>query len=104
MQNCLFTRAIDLDTFCAIWHNETSEAPIYNFPTILDWWDDLIAGRPKKTQCTTIGHLLYVLWNTWKEPHHRLTYIEVASIGKQDILSSEHAFTTYASAILVGPD
>jgi hypothetical protein len=30
---------------------------------------------------------------------HRLTYIEVASIAKEDILQRERAFNTYALAI-----
>jgi hypothetical protein len=52
----------------------------------------MITGKPKKEQNRISGRLLYVLWTAWKERNQcifmgqRLTYIEIASIAKEDIL------------------
>jgi hypothetical protein len=57
-----------------------------SFPSISEWWDEMITGKPKKER------LLYVFWTAWKERNqrifmgHRLTYTEIASIAKEDIL------------------
>jgi hypothetical protein len=34
----------------------------------------------------------------------RLTYVEMASIAREDILQRDRAFTAYAPAILAEPD
>jgi hypothetical protein len=74
----------------------------------LYWWDDLITRRPKKEQCATSGRLLYVLWNAWKKNEtivsSWLTYIEVASVDKEDILQRERDFTAYVPVILAKSD
>jgi hypothetical protein len=63
----------------------------------------------KEQRCIS-GRLFYALWNAWKERNRRiftekrLTYIEVASIARKDILQRERAFTFYAPAILAEPD
>ena len=81
-----------------------------NFPSISEWWDELISGKPKHEQRRTSGRLLYILWNAWKERNRRifrgqrLTYIEVADIAKEDILQRERAFSAFVPAIPAKPD
>jgi hypothetical protein len=80
------------------------------FPTISEWWDEMITGKPKQEQKRISGRLLYVLWNAWKERNRRiftgkrLTYVEVAAIAKEDILQRKRAFNTYVPAIPAEPD
>jgi hypothetical protein len=54
--------------------------------------------------------MLYVIWNAWKESNQRiftgkrLTYVDVASIAREDILLRERAFTAYVPAIPAARD
>jgi hypothetical protein len=56
------------------------------------------------------GRLLYAIWNAWKERNRRiftakrLTYVEGASIAREDILQRDRAFAAYTPAILAKPD
>jgi hypothetical protein len=56
------------------------------------------------------GRLLYVLWNTWKERNlriftgRRLTFLEVASLARKDIMQRDHAFAAARQNIPAEPD
>jgi hypothetical protein len=58
-----------------------------------------------KDQRQISGRLLYVIWNAWKERNRRiftgqrLTYIEVASVAREDIIQRDRAFTAFAPTI-----
>jgi hypothetical protein len=92
------------------WDNADPGSPPSSYATTSKWWDTLIGGKTSTKQRRISGRLLYVIWNAWKERNRRifngkrLTYVEVASIARDDILQRERAFTVYASAILAEPD
>jgi hypothetical protein len=56
-----------------------------------EWWDNILWGA-KEGYRHISGRLLYVIWNTWKKMNMRifttkcLTFVEVASIAREDIL------------------
>jgi hypothetical protein len=50
-----------------------------------------------KEQCRISEHLLYVIWNAWKERNRR-------TIARDDILQRDSAFAIYAPAILAEHD
>jgi hypothetical protein len=107
-KDCPFTSTIwsRLQT----WDDEDPGPHALCYPTISEWWDDIIQGKVKKEQCRISGRLLYAIWNAWKERNRRiftakrLTYVEVTSIARKDIMQRDHAFTAYASAIPAEPD
>jgi hypothetical protein len=90
--------------------NEATGTPGHSFATISEWWDDMTNGKTKKERCRFSGRLLYALWNVWKERNRRvftgqrLTYLEVASIARDDIRQRGNAFTSYGPAIPAEPD
>uniref|UniRef100_A0ACD5V4B4 Uncharacterized protein n=1 Tax=Avena sativa TaxID=4498 RepID=A0ACD5V4B4_AVESA len=92
------------------WDNETMGNHGTSFPSISEWWDDMIIGRSKLEQNRRSGRLLYTLWNAWKERNHRiftgrrLTYIEVASITRDDISMRATAFAMAGPAIPAEPN
>jgi hypothetical protein len=92
------------------WDDEDPAPHALCYPTISEWWDDIIQEKLKKEQRRISGRLLYAIWNAWKERNRRiitakrLTYVEVASISREDILQRDHAFTAYAPAIPAEPD
>jgi hypothetical protein len=87
-----------------------TQAPPSSFATTSEWWDILIGGKTSTEQRRISGRPLYIIWNAWKERNRRifnvkrLTYVEVASIAREDILQRERAFTVYAPTIPVEPD
>jgi hypothetical protein len=78
--------------------------------SINDWWDNIIDGKPGSERRRLSGRFFYVIWNAWKERNrriftgHRLTYIEVASIVKEDIEQRQRAFAPVRVAIPAEPD
>jgi hypothetical protein len=84
------------------WDNADPGSPPSSYATTSEWWDTLIGGKTSTEQRWISGRLLYVIWNAWKERNRRifngkrLTYVEVASIARDDILQRERAFTIYA--------
>jgi hypothetical protein len=56
------------------------------------------------------GRLLYVLWNAWKERNRRiftgrrLTFLEVASLARDDIAQRDLAFAAFRQNIPAEPD
>jgi hypothetical protein len=88
----------------AIWstiYQEDAQAPTthgQNFASLDAWWDHIIQGKSLSDRRRLSGRFLYVLWNAWKERNrriftgHRLTYIEVASIAREDIAQRSRAF------------
>jgi hypothetical protein len=80
------------------WDNDDSADNRLNFSSISAWWDNMIAGKPRKDQRRISGRFLYVLWNAWKERNRRiftgccLTTPEVADIAREDIHQRDSAF------------
>jgi hypothetical protein len=74
------------------------------------WWDEIIDGKFADNKCRLSGRLLYVLWNAWKERNRRiftgrrLTFIEVASLARDDITQRELAFAVNKQTIPAKPD
>jgi hypothetical protein len=107
-KDCPFTKAIW--SRLQSWDAEDPGPQPHSFPTISDWWDEIIQGKDKKEQRRINGRLLYAIWNAWKERNRRiftakrLTYVEVALIAREDILQRERAFTTYVPATPAEPD
>jgi hypothetical protein len=92
------------------WDDEDPGPHALCYPTISEWWDDIIQGKLKKEQRRISGRLLYDILNAWKERNrriftaNRLTYVEGASIAREDILQRDRAFAAYAPAIPAEPD
>jgi hypothetical protein len=92
------------------WDNDESLDSRTSFISISEWWDDMIAGKPRDEKRRISGCFLYVLWNAWKERNHRiftglrLTYPEVADITREDICQRECAFASFGPAIPAAPD
>jgi hypothetical protein len=69
-----------------------------SYASTSDWWDAIIAGKPRNNMRCISGRFLYVLLNAWKERNQRiftgrrLTYLEVASIVREDIMQMDLAF------------
>jgi hypothetical protein len=107
-KDCPFTTAAW--TLVQAWDSAPIGSRGANFATFSDWWEDLIAGNSRQTRRLTSGRLLYVLWNVWKERNrriftgHRLTYVDVASMAREDIRQRERAFANCRPAIPAEPD
>jgi hypothetical protein len=92
------------------WDNDDSPDSRTSFTSISEWWDDMIAGKPREEKRRISGCFLYVLWNAWKERNRRiftglrLTYPEVADITGEDILQRQRAFASFGPAIPAEPD
>jgi hypothetical protein len=86
---------ISTRTALSLWQSWDAEDPgpqPHSYPTISDWWDEIMQWKVKKEQWRISGRLLYAIWNAPKQRNKRiftakrLTYIEVASIAREDIL------------------
>jgi hypothetical protein len=107
-KDCPFTAAIW--NMAKGWDNDDSPDSRTSFTSISEWWDDMIAGKPREEKRRISGCFLYVLWNAWKERNRRiftglrLTYPEVADITREDILQRQRAFASFGPAIPAEPD
>ncbi|KAK1628300.1 hypothetical protein QYE76_002615 [Lolium multiflorum] len=54
------------------WDNDDSPDSRASFTSISEWWDDMIAVKPKEDKRRISGRFLYVLWNAWKERNRRI--------------------------------
>ncbi|KAK1626619.1 hypothetical protein QYE76_000934 [Lolium multiflorum] len=100
----------------AIWttiHQEDAQVPATHgqtFASLNAWWDYIIEGKSVSDRRRLSGRFLYVLWNAWKERNRRiftchcLTYIEVASIAREDIAQRNRAFTPARVTYPAEPD
>jgi hypothetical protein len=100
----------------AIWttiHQEDADNPATHdqtFASINAWWDAIIEGKSVSDKRRLSRRFLYVSWNAWKERNrriftrHRLTYIEVASIVKEDIAQRHRAFAPARVTYPAEPD
>jgi hypothetical protein len=63
-KDCPFTKAIwpRLQS----WDAEDPRPQPHSYPTISEWWDEVIQGKVKKEQQRISGRLLYAIWNAWK--------------------------------------
>lgn len=58
----------------------------------------MLSQSSREEKCQHSGHLLYTLWDIWKERNMhifkgtRMTYIEVAMLALEDIKQKEMAF------------
>jgi len=88
-KDCPFTTAVWTTT--QSWDNDATGSHGQSLPSFSEWWDDLIEGKPKSEQNRLSGRMMYVMWNAWKERNRRIftgrrmTYVEVASIARDDI-------------------
>ena len=107
-KDCPFSTAVG--NLVNSWDGINTQAQGPSFTSISEWWDDMISGKPKKIQKRTSGHLLYVLWNVWKERNRRIftgkrmTFVEVATLAWEDILQRGRAFAAYTPAPPPDPD
>ncbi|KAK1699535.1 hypothetical protein QYE76_016232 [Lolium multiflorum] len=100
----------------AIWtriQQDYSDEPVTHgqtFGSTSDWWDEIIAGKSMDYKRRLSGRLLYVLWNAWKERNRRiftgrrLTFLEVASLARDDIAQRDLAFAAIRQNIPAEPD
>jgi hypothetical protein len=106
--DCSFTTAIWNTIHHDVDDNHATHG--HTFMSINDWWDNIIEGKSVSVRRHLSGRFLYVIWNAWKERNrriftgHRLTYIEVAAIVKEDIAQRQRAFAPVRVTIQAEPD
>jgi hypothetical protein len=61
------------------WDNDDSPDSRTSFTSISEWWDDMIAVKPKEDKRRISGRFLYVLWNAWKERNRSDSVLLLAS-------------------------
>jgi hypothetical protein len=107
-KDCPFTTAIWNTIHHDVDDNHATHGT--SFMSINDWWDNIIEGKSVAIRRNLSGRFLYVIWNAWKERNrriftgHRLTYIEVAAIVKEDIAQRQRAFAPARVTIPAEPD
>jgi hypothetical protein len=107
-KDCPFTSAI----WTRIQQDYTDDPVTHGqtFGSTYERWGEIIDGKPADNKRRLSGCLLYVLWNAWKERNRhiftsrRLTFLEVAPLGREDITQRDLAFAVARENIPAEPD